>query len=289
MSRLSARGETNILKVRIALVQFEIAHGMPEKNIEKAETFIKEAASADAQVIIFPELFLTGSIEADSHLVDLDGTCRRRFQQLAQRYRIDIVTGSIPEGDMKGKYNRTYYINAQGHVLGKYDKINLWLTERKHFTAGKTLSVFATSYGTVGLTICWDLTSPELFRSMTRQGVEFVFCPSYWCTQVYGDEVKHDLLAETKHVDALCVTRAFENEIVFAYCNAAGKCNQSKEEFPKQLIGHSQITVPFKGALQRLLHNYEEMIIQEVDTAILQDAEALYKIREQLYIPQGKP
>jgi predicted amidohydrolase len=276
-------GETNILKVRIALVQFEIKQGMPENNVRNAETFIKGAALAGSQVIIFPELFLTGPIEEDSRLVDLDGTYRRLFQQLAQHYRIDIVTGSIIEGDTKGKYNRTYYINAEGSVLGRYDKINLWLTERKRFTPGKTPSVFATSYGTVGLAICWDLVSPELFRSMTRQGVEFVFCPSYWCTQLYGNEVKHDLLAETKHVDALCVTRAFENEIVFVYCNAAGTCNQSEEEFPKQLIGHSQVTVPFKGALQRLLHNDEKMIIQEVDMAILQDAESLYKIREQLY------
>jgi len=81
-------------------------------------------------------------------------------------------------------------------------------------------------------------------------------------------------------VNALCVTRAFENEVVLVYANAAGRANYEGVE--EHLIGRSQITVPFKGALKLLDHNQEAMFLQEVDTAILQDAEKSYEIRKDL-------
>ncbi len=241
-----------------------------------------QGVQAGADVIVFPELFLTGPTNGNHKLVDFEGRYRQRLQRLAAEQKIDIVTGSLIEGDQTGLHNTTYYIDRHGEILGQYHKINLWQPERQHLKAGSQSKVFNTTYGRVGLSICWDIVTPGLFRQMAQQGVELVFCPSYWCAQLYGNEVKHDLLAEKKHVDALCVTRAFENEIIFAYCNAAGKCAQANEAFPKELIGHTQITVPFRGALQCLEHNSEEMLVQEIDTEILQDAEDLYGLRKRI-------
>ena len=118
---------------------------------------------------------------------------------------------------------------------------------------------------------------PEVFRAMVRQDVDIVICPSYWCFEDAGEGIKHDANAEIKLVNALCVTRAFENEVVLVYANAA-----NYEGIEEHLIGRSQITVPFKGALKLLDHNQEAMILQEVDTAILQDAEKSYEIRKDL-------
>ena len=81
-------------------------------------------------------------------------------------------------------------------------------------------------------------------------------------------------------MNALCTTRAFENEIVLVYANAAG--NGTVGEHLETLIGRSQITVPFKGVLQSVNHNKEEMFYQEIDTAILADAEESYEIRKDL-------
>ena len=115
---------------------------------------------------------------------------------------------------------------------------------------------------------------------MAKKGVNIVICPSFWCYGDAGNGIKYDANSETKLVDSLCVGRAFENEIIFVYCNAAGKLQLDK--FQDTLIGHSQIAVPFKGAIKKLDHNKEEMFIQEVDTAILKDAERVYKIRNDL-------
>jgi predicted amidohydrolase len=92
--------------------------------------------------------------------------------------------------------------------------------------------------------------------------------------------VVHAPDAEAQFVDALCTVRAFEQEIVLVCANAAAPLR------PRQgvgaLLGHSQVTLPFKDALQRCDHNREAMLVQSVDAAILADAETAYAIRQDL-------
>ncbi len=264
------------MKLKIAVVQFEIQQFAPEDNLKKAEQFIKEAAP-EAQIIVFPEDFITGPLSGEKRFVDYEGRYVRHFQQLAITYGIDIVPGSIIEGDSAGFYNTTYYIDKTGAILGKYRKMNLWIPERPYITPGNEIAVFETQFRKTGLIICWDLIFPEIFQAMVRQGVEIVICPSYWCFEDAGVGMKYDTHAEVKLVNALCVARAFENEIILVYANAAGVGKYQGIE--EGLIGRSQITVPFKGALRVLEHNQEEMFIEEVDTAILNDAEAAYQLR----------
>jgi predicted amidohydrolase len=64
------------------------------------------------------------------------------------------------------------------------------------------------------------------------------------------------------------------------YANAAGQTGQGDSAFT--LLGHSQVAVPYKGAVQRCDHNRETMFLQTVDTAILADAEKAYEIRQDL-------
>jgi predicted amidohydrolase len=267
------------MKLNIAAVQFGIQPVDVEENLKRAEQFVKEAAT-QAQIIVFPEDFITGPLSGRTQYADYDHHYVQFFQELAMRYSIDIVAGSIIEGDAEGLFNTAYYIEKTGEIKARYRKVNLWLPERSYVTAGSEVPVFDTAYGKVGLIICWDLIFPEVFRSMARQGVEIVICPSYWCFEDAGDGVTYDPNAEVTLVNALCVARAFENEIILVYVNAAGKVNVEGAE--EQLIGRSQVTVPFKGALTRLNHNEEAMFIQEIDTAILQDAEKSYEIRKDL-------
>ncbi|HEX9134624.1 MAG TPA: carbon-nitrogen hydrolase family protein, partial [Ktedonobacteraceae bacterium] len=268
-----------VMILKIAVVQFEINQYAPEKNLEKAEQFIAKASS-DNDLIVFPEDFIAGPLNGRNEFADYDGRYVKHFQRLASTYKIDIVPGSIIEGDNTGLYNTTYYIERNGEIRGRYRKVNLWLPERSYTNPGSDISVFDTRCGRVGLIICWDLMFPEMFRAMVKEGVEIVICPSYWCFEDAGKGLKHDSAAEIKLVNALCVTRVFENEIALVYANAAGRL--SGEEGTSTLIGQSQITVPFKGALNALNHNREAMFTQEVDTVILADAEEAYEIRKDL-------
>jgi predicted amidohydrolase len=266
------------MRVKIAVVQMEIKQFSPEENLRKAEEFIKKASSSSADIIIFPEDFITGPINEKREFADAEKKYRDYFQKLAKKYKIDIIPGSIIEEEKSRLFNTTYYIDSNGRVKARYRKINLWLTERKYLTPGNEISVFNTKYGKVGLIICWDLAFPELFRRMVAKGVRIVFCPSYWCYEDAGKGIKYDKNAEEKFIDSLCIARAFENEIILVFCNAAGKFQVNNKTL--NLVGHSQISVPFKGAIRKLDHNREGMFIQEVDTEVVNVAESVYKIRK---------
>ncbi len=268
------------MQINIAVVQFEIAQFAPQTNLARAERFIQEAAARNADVILFPEDFVMGPLNGRVDLADFDKRYVKYFQEMAVRYNIDLVPGSIIEGEETGLFNTAYYIDRDGEILGRYRKVNLWLPERSYIDPGQQAVVCQTRFGRAGLAICWDLAFPELFRALVSQGAQLVLCPSYWCFEDAGIGLQHDPNSETTFVDALCITRAFEQEIILAYANAAGELDLDGEH--ATLIGHSQITVPFKGALQRCEHNRETMFVQSVDTDLLVDAETAYEIRQDL-------
>ena len=268
------------MQLKVAVVQFEISPFAPQDNLEKAEQFIEQAVAQEADLIVFPEDFLAGPLEGHMELADFDSRYVKHFQQLAMQYGIDIVPGSIIEGDEDGLYNTSYYIDRQGDILGRYHKVNLWLPERSYITPGTSTAVFETRFGRVGLIICWDLMFPEIFRAMVNGGVEMVICPSYWCLEDAGKGQKLNQYSEVMLVNALCLARAFENEVALVYANAAGK--QVFEQGTSTLIGQSQITVPFKGPLDIAMDNVETMLIEEVDLDILAVAEEAYEIRSDL-------
>lgn len=264
---------------RVAVVQMESAWLRPAENLAKAEKFIEKAVSGKADVVIFPEEFITGALgdigKKRKKFIDFEGKYLEHFRALAKKYKIDIVPGSWCEG-VKGKiFNTAYYIDRNGKVKGKYRKNHLWISERSYGSFGKKAPVFKTRFGKAGLAICWDLAFPEHFRKLAREGAEIVFCPSLWYLTVKGKVFEN--YAEEKHVNALCTARAFENNLVLVYCNAAGRTE--KKELT---LGRSQVTMPLRGAVKRLGHNREAMFVQEIDTAILRKAEKEYWIRKDL-------
>lgn len=267
------------MKFKIAVVQFHYKLLDPDTNIKRAESFIKKA-SKKADIIVFPEDFITGPIEFKVKFADSKGKYKKIFQELAKKYSIDIVMGSVIEKERGKFYNTSYYIDHSGKIKGKYQKIHLWHTEKKNIAPGKKVSVFKTKFGKVGLSICWDLIFPEIYREMTKQGVDIIFCPSHWMYSDAGPGLKYNYQAEAVLIDNLSAARAIENEAIFVFCNAAGE-NKWKNKIFKR-VGHSQITVPFQGAIKKVTHNKETMFIQEVDTKILKVAEKAYKIRKDI-------
>src|ERR1700680_697359 len=277
---LSLKGWKVIMLIKVAVVQFEISQFAPQENLEKAEQFIQQAVAQEADLVVFPEDFIAGPLDGRVDLADFDQRYVKHFQKLATQYHIDIVPGSIIEGDENGLYNTAYYIDRHGDILSQYRKLNLWLPERSYITPGNDISVFETRFGKVGLIICWDLMFPELFRAMVSEGVEMVICPSYWCLEDAGKGQKLNQYSEVTLVNALCIARAFENEVVLVYANAAGK--QVSGQITSTLIGQSQITVPFKGPLDIAMDNVETMLVEEVDLDVLAIAEEAYEIRSDL-------
>ncbi len=262
---------------RIAVVQFQITHLEGKKNLERIEKFVQCASKKQADVVVFPEDCMTGSIFGDLSRLDTTGVARVAFQDLAKKYHIDIVTGSSMEGTSEGNFNTSYYIDANGNALGTYRKNHLHPSEYEFLKHGTEAPVFDTKYGKAGIVICWDMLFPEIFQRMKDQGVQIIYCPSYWYREIAESMAKYNPRSEEQQIDALCVARSLETNCVLVYCNAAGRQTYANGSCDT-LIGHSQITIPVLGYIKKLNHNREQMFIQDVDVSSLEQSKLIYQI-----------
>ncbi|MEO8122508.1 MAG: carbon-nitrogen hydrolase family protein [Burkholderiales bacterium] len=245
------------MNLEIALVQFAVAPSDPLQNLARMETFIQQAAENLAQLVVFPEDAVTGPLSGQTGFVQYAPQYLSAFQGLAVKYGVDLVPGTWSVSDGVAAYNTAYYINKDGSVGGVYRKINLWDSERALVTPGTAVSVFRTRHGVVGLAICWDLSFPALFQEAKALGAELVVVPAYWAFGAQGAPTEQ--MKGTELIDALCTARAFENDLLIAYCNATGTLHA--EGVDAVLSGRSQIVHPTLGAQCRATAN-EEQILQ---------------------------
>ncbi|OZJ03075.1 hypothetical protein BZG36_04607 [Bifiguratus adelaidae] len=261
-------------------------------NLKTIERFLGQAKEQQADIVVFPEYSLFGVISGREHLADTDKSYVKLFQELAQKYQVDLVPGTIVEKDKEdGKlYNYTYYIDKSGEILLTYAKYHLWHPERDYMTASKDgYKVAQTRHGIkVGLCICWDAIAPEIFRDMCLEhGAQLIICPAYWTFDDCGEKgLRHNTRSEMLLLNSLCPTRAIENNCAFVFVNAANNASATPGEDPEEvqygvehLLGRSQICVPFKGAIGKCDHDRQAMLIREVDLDLIHDAEDVYKIR----------
>lgn len=267
------------MKFKIAVVQFEIEQFNPETNLQKAQNFIKKASLDKSDIIVFPEDFVTWPIVGKFEFADSKSKYVKFFQDLAIKYKIDIVTWSIIEKNNLGYFNCSYFIDSNWKIKGKYKKINLWHDEKNYLNPWNEICVFNSKYWKIWLIICWDLMFPEIFRKMLNKWVNIVICPSYWCMwDNWKFWKKYNKLSELILVDSLCISRSFENEVIIVYCNAAW--NFKFWNYTDKLIWHSQICLPFIWSIKKIENNQENYFVQEIDTKILKDTEKVYKIRK---------
>lgn len=261
---------------RIAVVQFKIVHLDIETNFQRIEEFIVKAKADHADVIVFPEDCITASIFGDLSKLDRNDVVRDRFCDLAMKHEIDIVTGSVMEGTDEGNFNTSHYIDAVGNVLGTYRKNHLYPGEQYFLSPGTEIAVFDTKFGKSGIVICWDVLFPEIFERMKKQGVQIIYCPSYWYREISESMKALNPQSDEQLIDALCLARAVETNAALVYCNPAGVMT-----FPNgsvdTLIGHSQITMPVIGALQKIDHNEEMMFIQDINLKLLEESAKVYR------------
>lgn len=259
----------------IAVIQYRILHLQVEENLKRIESAIACAKKKGANIAVLPEDCITSSIFGDLAKLDTTHHARDAFQVLAKKYSIDIVTGSVMEGSNKGNFNTSYYIDAAGTVLNTYHKNNLYISERKFLSPGSECSVFDTAFGKAAIVICWDMLSPNLFQNLKSQGVQLIYCPSFWFREIADTIPGRSRYSEEKLIDALCLTRSVETNAALIYCNAAGTTNYPNST-RDTCIGHSQIVMPGRGVIKKLNHNHQGMFIRTLDLSILDASKKIY-------------
>jgi len=249
------------MRATISLGQFDVRLGQPGENLAKVMAMTEEAARRGSDIVVFPELWSTGyDLEnAANHATSIDLGIFKEVAILARRHRIYIL-GSCLSLLGPGTYGNTAVLyDRDGEALASYSKIHLFrlMDEEKYLCAGDKLSSVHTSWGRVGLTICYDLRFPELFRSYALEGASIVFVPSEW---------PHPRLA---HWRTLLRARAIENQMFIAACNRIGTSKNTR------FFGHSCIIDPWG---ETVIEGGEEELLLTADIDLDEVARVRSKI-----------
>lgn len=245
----------------VALVQMQSGLDK-EQNLSAAERLVDEAAGRGARLVALPEYFSFGSMGPlqRENAESVPGPTVDRLREMARAARIYLVGGSLAEriADSNKVFNTTVLINPSGEIIATYRKIHLFNLEIDEQTAiresdflqpGDSLVTAETDYGTVGLTICFDLRFPEIYRALTLSRAGVIFVVSSFMALTGKD-----------HWEPLLRARAIENQVFVAAPNQAGLIpgtNQLRH-------GHSVVIDPW-GTVLSEASNGEEVITAEID------------------------
>jgi predicted amidohydrolase len=231
---------TSLVKpeLKIALVQLSSVHST-EVNWNKLMGLLKNL-QGPVDAIFLPEVFLSIGAGAELRPVPISLT-HDYFQQLAllaKSLGVYLFCGSVAYTTADKQSNRSLVFNPQGELVDYYDKIHLFkfqhFQENLFYVAGETPKIVPCFDWNVGLTICYDLRFPELFRFYARQGVDIIAVPSAF-TAVTGKAHWHTLLK----------ARAIENQ---CYIIASA---QVGEHYPSvHTYGHSLVVSPWGEVME---------------------------------------
>jgi deaminated glutathione amidase len=257
------------MKFLAAAVQM-LASDDKAANLKEAKHGIRHAAAEGARVVALPEVFIwRGSKKVEREFAEpIPGPSSAAMAQLARDLGIYILAGSILEeipGSEKA-YNTSLLFDPAGKVLASYRKIHLFdvdlangvsLRESDTRAHGETMAVIKTDLCSMGLSVCYDLRFPELYRGLASQGAELIFIPSAFTA--YTGEA---------HWETLLRARAIENQ---AYVIAPDQFGKNAKSF--ETHGHSMIVDPW-GKVIAELPDGPGVITAEIDLDYLANVRA---------------
>jgi len=220
-----------------------------KENLLLCEEYINKASNENVDLIIFPEMTLTG-FSTNIRLIAEDeeeSNTIGKFIELSKLYNIAILFGLVIKENNK-TLNRSIFVDNKGAILGKYTKIHpfSFSGEGEYFNAGTELTVISFNDFNIGLTICYDLRFPELYSALSKKS-DLVINIANWPKN------------RVDHWATLLKARAIENQIFVAGVNRTGK-----DENGLEYIESSNV---FNANGQRLeFDEYEDMKIYEINT-----------------------
>jgi N-carbamoylputrescine amidase len=275
---------TETRKYRVGLVQMRMGAD-PEANFASAVGHIRAAARLGAKIVCLPELFRTQYFcqREDTSLFDLaepiPGPSTEQLAALARELRVSIVA-SLFERRAAGLYHNTAVtLNAGGEMAGVYRKMHIpddpLYFEKYYFTPGDLgFQAVDLGVGRVGTLVCWDQWYPEGARLTALQGAEVLFYP----TAIGWHPAEKDEYGAAQYEAWQTIQRAhaIANGVYVAGVNRVGHENGDIRGncAPGQGIefwGGSFLADPFGRVIAKASHDAEEILIGEIDLALIED------------------
>jgi predicted amidohydrolase len=219
----------------------------PAANIEAAARMIGEAKTAGADYVLTPEMTNIMEVKHErlfATIVEEDAdTSLATFRELARKLGIYVHVGSLAiKVSPDRAANRSFLINPKGDIAARYDKIHMFdvdlsggesYRESRTYRPGEQAVLADLPWGRLGLTVCYDLRFPALYRALAEAGATMLAIPSAF-TQQTGEAHWHVLMR----------ARAIENGC-FVFAAAQG----GKHENGRETFGHSLIVDPWGAIL----------------------------------------
>lgn len=253
-----------------AAVQMTASSSKAE-NLLKAETFVRLAAERGAALVVLPEVFSWRGPRAESagQAEPIPGPTSQRLQELARRHQIYLLAGSFLEKTNESRsYNTSLLFSPKGETLAQYRKIHLFdidipgqvrTKESDTMKPGQEAVTCETPLGVFGLSVCYDLRFPELYRRFADKGAEVIFVPSAFTFPTGA-----------AHWEPLLRARAIENQAYVIAPNQIGKNVYGFADY-----GNSMIIDPWGKVIARA-PDKECFITAEIDRDYLE------KVRREL-------
>lgn len=251
------------MSVSVALLQLDVSSAESvDARVARVLNLIPRAA-ANAEFLVLPELWHVGAHDLDSirtHAQSIDGPLARQLSAAAHAQGVWLHAGSIAERDATGQlFNTSLLFAPSGELRASYRKIHLFgfdSGESSVLTAGTELVQTQTPLGRTGLSTCYDLRFPELFRALGAAGVESLVIPAGWPA------------ARVEHWNVLLRARAIENQCWVLACNEVGSQNTADGSI---LLGGFSAVIDPLGEVVAQGSAEECVVFASVDVTTVQD------------------
>lgn len=229
-------------------------------NLDKVEAFAAEAVRYAARLVVLPEVFLWRGARAEEHAAaePIPGPSSNRLGELARRLKIHLLAGSILEQSGGTKvFNTSVLFDPHGQIVARYRKIHLFdvdipahvtIRESDTRTGGDAVVTAPTELGVIGLSVCYDLRFPELYRQLTLGGAEIIAVPSAFTFPTGA-----------AHWELLLRARAVENQVYVIAPDQVGRSPSGVQDY-----GNSMIVDPWGTPTARAADR-EMIICAEID------------------------
>jgi predicted amidohydrolase len=258
---------------KIALAQLSVVDGDKETNLEKIENAIEQAYQLSADLLVLPELVLTGLVPGEQMKTlaeTRDGESLKRIQKKLGTCPVHLVY-SFPEFVSDNEiYITTCLIHKDGEPMAYYRKTHLFAEERLVFTKGNDWTEVVLEGVKLGLLTCYDIEFPEPARTLAVKGVKLLV-------------VNSANMAPYEQIHRLCIcARALENQCFVVYCNRIG--SNSAYEYH----GQSAVVGPDGNVIAEIEEDAETVKVVEISLEQIENAKSVFDYlkdrRPELYV-----
>lgn len=258
------------MSLRTAVMQLN-SQDDPEANMAAVAQLLDRAAELGAQFAALPELWTyLGPYAGYEHAAQmLAGPAIQLLREKARKYKMIVHGGSIvePHPSLEGKfYNTSVLINRDGELVATYRKIHLFNVDladgEKHhesdrIVAGDQVATAEIDGITFGLSVCYDLRFPELYRSLALQGAQILLVPAAFTLHTGRD-----------HWEILLRARAIEN-----LCYVVAPAQVGKHPYDKQCYGRAMVVDPW-GIVLAQAQDRPTVIVADIDLSQIEHTRA---------------